>query len=135
MRVRVDAIGTYMYPDVVVMCGKPEFEDAVVDTLLNPVLVIEVLSPSTERYDRGARFAHYRAIPSLQAYMLVAQDRAWVELYVRQPYDTWNFRACIGRPNQVDIEPLGIRIELSDIYESLDVPDTLPDLIDPSREP
>ena len=78
MRVRTSPIGSYFYPDVVV-CGKPRFEDNVFDTLLNPILIVEVLSPSTEAYDRGEKFAHYQELTSLQEYILVSQDRIRVE--------------------------------------------------------
>jgi Uma2 family endonuclease len=73
MRVKVSETGMYTYPDVVVACGTPAFEDAYVDTLLNPTVIIEVLSPSTEAYDRGEKFAHYRRLPSLREYLLIAQ--------------------------------------------------------------
>lgn len=89
MRVRIPATGLYTYPDVVAVCGEPRFEDDERETLLNPNLVVEVLSPSTEDYDRGRKFAHYRSVPSLQVYLLVAQDRAHVEVFTRQPDDRW----------------------------------------------
>lgn len=81
MRVKTNPTGPYFYPDVVVVCGEPQFEDNVFDTLLNAILVIEVLSPSTEAYDRGEKFAHYQALASLQEYFLVSQDRVRVEHY------------------------------------------------------
>lgn len=95
MRVRTGPQGSYFYPDVVVFCGAPQFEDNVFDTLLNPTLVVEVLSPSTEAYDRGEKFAHYQKLTSLQEYVLVAQDRIQVDHYrlmetqwVRQTFHT-----------------------------------------------
>lgn len=84
MRVRVDATGLYTYPDVVVVCGEPEFQDREVDTLLNPTVIFEVLSESTEAYDRGVKFGHYRKIPSLREYVMVSQDRMLVERYTRR---------------------------------------------------
>ena len=84
MRLRVNATGLYTYPDLSAVCGEPEFLDDVVDTLLNPVLIAEVLSPSTESYDRGRKFEHYRCIPSLQQYLLVSSDRIGADLYTRQ---------------------------------------------------
>src|SRR5690242_1556857 len=83
LRVKVSARGMYTYPDVTVVCGRQEFEDAQVDTLLNPTLIVEILSPSTEAYDRGAKFGYYRALPSLREYLLVAQDQVLLEHYVR----------------------------------------------------
>jgi Uma2 family endonuclease len=79
MRVKVGPTGIYTYPDIAVACGRPQFEDAEVDTLLNPALIVEVLSESTEAYDRGAKFAHYRNIASLQDYLLVSQTECRVE--------------------------------------------------------
>lgn len=84
MRVTVNATGLYTYPDVLVVCDEPRFEDASVDTLLNPTLLVEVLSPSTEAYDRGEKFSHYRHIESLQEYVLVSQNCMRVEHYLRQ---------------------------------------------------
>ena len=89
MRVKVSATGLYTYPDVVVVCGEPRFEDAEVDTLLNPKILFETLSKSTEGYDRGKKPEHYRSIPSLAEYVLIAQDKPHVEHYVRQPDNQW----------------------------------------------
>jgi Uma2 family endonuclease len=71
MRIGIRSIGKYTYPDVAITCGKEEFEDAVADTLLNPVVLVEVLSESTEKYDRGSKFEHYPKLPSLRLYVLV----------------------------------------------------------------
>ena len=68
-------MGSYFYPDVVIFCGDPQFEDNVFDTLLNPILVVEVLSPSTKAYDRGEKFRHYQELASLREYILVSQDK------------------------------------------------------------
>ncbi len=81
MRVHIPATGLYTYPDVTVVCGTPQFDDKEFDTLLNPTVIIEVLSPSTEKYDRGKKFEHYRSIPSLREYVLIAQDEMRVQLY------------------------------------------------------
>ena len=81
MRVRTGSKGAYFYPDIVAFCGEPQFEDNVFDTLLNPILVMEVLSPSTEAYDKGEKFAHYQELTSLREYILVSQDRIRVEQY------------------------------------------------------
>src|SRR5437868_4498366 len=87
MRVKVNPMGMYTYPDVVAVCGEPAFEDEQVDTLLNPTAIIEVLSPSTEAYDRGEKFIHYRRLDSLQEYVLVAQDKPRLEHYARHSDD------------------------------------------------
>lgn len=84
MRVKVDVTGLYTYPDVLVVCDEPRFEDASLDTLLNPTVLVEVLSPSTEAFDRGEKFSHYRHLESLQEYVLVAQNCIRVEHYLRQ---------------------------------------------------
>ena len=84
MRVSSPLTSSYFYPDVVVVCEEPRFEDDVFDTLLNPIIFVEVLSPSTEAYDRGEKFAHYRQLASLQEYVLVTQDKVLVEHYRRQ---------------------------------------------------
>jgi Uma2 family endonuclease len=89
MRVRVPAADLFTYPDVVVACGGPQFADAETDTLVNPTLIVEVLSPTTESYDRGNKFAHYRTLPSLAEYLLLAQDRVRAEHFVRQGDGGW----------------------------------------------
>ncbi|ETX08524.1 Uma2 family endonuclease [Candidatus Entotheonella palauensis] len=105
MRVKISRTGLYTYPDVVVVCDEPLFEDAEVDTLLNPIVLVEVLSPSTADYDRGGKFEHYRTLPSLQGYLLVAQERCHVVHYTRQPDNTWllaetsNIQDCIHLPS------------------------------------
>ena len=89
MRVHMPATGFYAYPDVVVVCGEPRFLDDQDDTLLNPGLIVEVLSPSTEACDRGRKFEHYKSIESLREYLLVASDRMHADLYTRQPDGRW----------------------------------------------
>ena len=84
MRVRTNPAISYFYPDVIVVCGEPSFEDDTFDTLLNPILVVEVLSPSTAAYDRSEKFEHHKQITSLKEYILVSQDRVHVEYYHRQ---------------------------------------------------
>jgi Uma2 family endonuclease len=92
MRVAVDATGLYAYPDASVCCGGPQLADGHNDVLLNPVLIVEVLSPSTELYDRGDKFKHYRTIPSLREYLLVASEHIEVELRRLQPDGEWTLR-------------------------------------------
>ena len=84
MRVRASPTVSYFYPDVVVVCGEPRFEDDAFDTLLNPILVVEVLSPSTAAYDRGEKFEYYKQLASLQEYILISQNSVRVEHYCRQ---------------------------------------------------
>lgn len=119
MRVRVPATGLYTYPDVVVVCGEPEFEDGEGDTLINPNLLIEILSPSTEDYDRGRKFAHYRSLPSLQAYLLVAQDHVHVELSTRHNNSFWMLWETDDLKATLEIPVIGVTLELADIYDRL----------------
>lgn len=121
MRVKVDATGLYTYPDLVVACDRPEFEDAEVDTLVNPVLIVEVLSGSKENYDRGAKFAHYRALPSLLEYLLVAQNEYWVEHYARQPGERWLLSDYRGLEAFLTLASIDCRIALRDLYERLEL--------------
>lgn len=95
MRVKVNSIGTYTYPDVVVVCDEPRFEDSHFDTLLNPTVLIEVLSPSTAAYDRGEKFTSYQKLDSLCEYVLISQDSVCVEHYLRegQDWDLTEFRS------------------------------------------
>jgi Uma2 family endonuclease len=109
----------YTYPDLVAVCGEPRFEDPAVDTLLNPVLIIEVLSDSTERYDRGAKFTHYRSLPSLREYLLVSQTECRVEQYVRQPCHQWLLTEHQDLYAHIDLESLGCQILLSEVYERI----------------
>lgn len=89
LRVRIGALNIYTYPDITVTCGAPQFGDERPDTLLNPTLIVEILSPSTEMADRTTKFARYRRLPSFREYVLIAQDRPLIEHYVRQDNGTW----------------------------------------------
>ena len=89
LRIKVARAGLYTYPDVAVVCGEAEFEDRSEDTLLNPTVLIEVLSPSTEAYDRGAKFEFYRTLESLTDYLLISQSKPIIEHFTRQPDDRW----------------------------------------------
>jgi len=115
MRVKTSPKGAYFYPDVVVFCGEPEFEDNVFDTLLNPILVVEVLSPSTEMYDRGDKFAHYQELASLQEYILVSQDRIRVEQY-RLLKTQWVQTEFHGHEDVLLLNSIGCKLPLQDIY-------------------
>ncbi len=123
MRVKAAEASSYHYPDVAVVCGTPQFEDAQVDTLLNPTLLIEVLSPSTEAYDRGSKFAHYRKIASLQEYLLVAQDQPNIERYVRQG-DVWILSEVTGIEAFISLKSIDCVLSLREVYDKvLDVVD------------
>jgi Uma2 family endonuclease len=121
MRVCVSPTGLSTYPDVVVVCGEPQFQDSEVDTLLNPTVIVEVLSPSTEAYDRGKKFAHFRRLDSLHDYILVAQDRMCVERFTRQG-DEW-LLAEFSRPEDVlRLDSIQCEMALSEIYAKLRFP-------------
>lgn len=121
LRVKVEATGRVTYPDVVVVCGKPVFADDVKDTLLNPLVIVEVLSPSTEADDRGEKFAHYRRIPSLQEYVLIAQDRVCVEHYRRQG-EQWVLTEYSDLESTLDLPGIACRVALRDIYDKVEFP-------------
>jgi Uma2 family endonuclease len=117
MRVHILATGLYTYPDIAALCGEPQLEDDEPDTLLNPGVIIEVLSPSTEAYDRGSKFDHYRSFESLQTYMLVAQDRWQIELYQRQDTGDWLLSVVKGPEARVSLSAIGCELALADVYE------------------
>ena len=98
MRVSVRGGEPYVYPDIVVTCGPQVFEDDTRDTLVNPLLIVEVLSPSTEAYDRGDKFLLYQAIPSLNEYVLVSQTPRRVEIFRKQPDDSWLYQSWPPSP-------------------------------------
>lgn len=121
MRVRVKPTGLYTYPDVVVVCGRPRFDDTQVDVLLNPTVIFEVLSDSTEAYDRGAKFAHYRYLESLQEYILIAQDRMQVDHYARMG-NQW-LLTVFSHPDEVlSLPSIECAIPLSEIYAQIELP-------------
>ena len=120
MRVKVDATGLYTYPDVVVVCDKPEFEDAHVDTLLNPTLLIEVLSDSAEKYDQGKKSRHYRRLESLQEYLLISQYEPRVEHYARQEDGHWILTDAAGAEAKVPLAAIDAELLLSEVYARVD---------------
>lgn len=121
MKVRVEVADVGAYPDVMVICGEREFLDGRRDVVTNPHLIIEVLSESTESYDRGQKFAHYRTLESLGAYLLIAQDRVSVDLYLRQADGSWNMRAYEDLTETLEIPGIEARLELAEIYDKLEL--------------
>ena len=115
MRVRTKPTGSYFYPDVVVVCDKPRFEDNVFDTLLNPILIVEVLSPSTDAYDRGEKFAHYQELVSLREYILVSQDRMRVEHH-RLIETQWVGKTFETPEDVLKFNSIECELPLQDIY-------------------
>jgi Uma2 family endonuclease len=126
LRVKVEATGLFTYPDLSVVCGEPRMLDGEMDTLLNPTLIVEVLSESTERYDRGKKFQHYQQIPSLREYLLVAQDEPRIEQFIRQPNDDWLLHKVVGLNSTLSLPSLGITIELAEVFANVKFPPSNP---------
>jgi Uma2 family endonuclease len=120
MRVKVSQTGLYTYPDMVVVCGEARFEDAHLDTLLNPTVIFEVLSPLTEAYDRGDKFTHYRRLESLVEYLLISQYRCQVERYVRQADGQWLLSEFNDPQGKLELTSIGCQIPLAEIYERVE---------------
>lgn len=120
MRVRIEAANAGKYPDLVALCEVPRFHDERRDLLLNPTLIVEVLSRSTEAYDRGGKFAIYRRLPSLDEYVLVSQDRPLVEVYTRQPNGRWLLGEIEGLAGEAAFESVKCRVAMREIYDKVD---------------
>lgn len=116
MRVKVSATGKYTYPDVVIACADEMFDDEEMDTLLNPVVIVEVLSDSTEAYDRGRKFEQYQLIESLAEYLLVSQEPYRVEQYARRGRREWNYSEYRDAGDVVPIAAAGCMMPLKDVY-------------------
>ena len=108
------------YPDVMAVCEESQFLEKRRDTLLNPSLIIEVLSPSTEAYDRGRKFEHYRSIESLTEYLLVASDRIHTDLFTKQPDGRWLLTSADRLEDSVDLLSIARRLNLADLYEKVE---------------
>ena len=121
MRVKVSAAGLYTYPDILVVCDEPRFEDASVDTLLNPTALFEVLTPSTEAYDRGAKFGYYRQLDSMQEYTLVSQDVMRVEHYLRQK-EQWILTEFSSPDDIVQLTSINCELPLREVYAKVEFP-------------
>jgi Uma2 family endonuclease len=119
MRLKIALRRSYVYPDLIVVCGEPRFVDDYVDNLLNPTVIIEVLSPSTEAHDRGERFEQYRGIDSLREYLLIAQDRYHVDHFVRQEGGHWLLKDADGLEATLVLPSIGCELVLADVYEKL----------------
>jgi Uma2 family endonuclease len=122
MRVKVDLTGLYTYPDITVVCGEARFDVEHNDTLTNPVVLIEILSKSTEAYDRGEKFAQYRRLDSLKEYLLVAQDHYRIECFTRQPNGQWLLSEAIGPDGVIELESIGCTLALSEVYDKVEFP-------------
>lgn len=121
LRILVEATGLYTYPDVSVVCGQPRLvRDRHQDNLLNPQLLVEVLSPSTEAFDRGRKFEHYRTIPSLSEYLLVAQEKPVLEHFLREGGGAWRFSAVQGMDAALILPTLGLDLPLGEVYQRVE---------------
>jgi len=121
MRVNINPTGRYTYPDVVAVCGERRFEDSEVDTLLNPTVIVEVLSDSTQSYDRGEKFDHYRKIESLREYVLVAQNSMRIDHYALRD-GQWVFSALTAAEERLSLSSIGCEVGLAEIYEDVEFP-------------
>lgn len=129
LRVRIERTGLYCYPDLVIVCGEPQTAEEDKDTLVNPRVVVEVLSPSTERYDRTTKFRHYKQLPSVQEYVLVAQDEPLCERYVRQADGAWAHVEFVGLDAALELVSVPVAVPLADVYARVTFPP--PDRPDP----
>jgi len=119
MKICVAATGLFTYPDVVIVCGDPVFHDVQRDVLLNPQVLIEVLSDSTEAYDRGKKFEHYRSIDTVTDYILLSQDRPKVEHFTREAGGRWLYTALVGIESVLEIPSVKCRLVLADVYDKV----------------
>lgn len=120
LRVSVRGGESYLYPDVVVTCGQEQFEDGQLDTLVNPIMVIEVLSPTTEGYDRGVKFLAYQSIPSLVEYVLITQSPRRFEIYRRQPDGAWLYQSWAFSPPPLVLQSIGCSLTPDEVYFKVD---------------
>ncbi len=123
-RCKVERTGLYTYPDIVIICGKsiPASDDPL--SIINPTAIIEILSPSTKDYDRGAKFRNYQQIPSLVEYVLVAQDEAVIERLIRQADGSWGIVSFVGLDAELEFTSVPVRIPLAEIYSGVSFPES-----------
>jgi Uma2 family endonuclease len=119
LRLKIESTGLFTYPDLSVVCGEPQFADVQPDTITNPTVIVEVLSDSTEAYDRGKKFEHYRRIPSLQEYLLVSQNEPRVEQFIRGDAGQWLLREAAGLDASLELPSLQVTVALREIYANV----------------
>ena len=122
LRLKISATGLYTYPDVIVVCGEPQFDDDHKDTLLNPTLIVEVLSESTKDYDRGGKFEQYRMIESFVEYVLIAQDKRHVEHFVRQAGNRWLLSETNRLEDTIELTSIACNLMLTEVYDKVELP-------------
>ncbi len=121
MKVRIAANDVAAYPDVMVICGERQFHDGRRDVVTNPTLIVEVLSDSTEAYDRGDKFRHYRSIESLRAYLLLSQSRVQAELFLRQPDGTWSLSSYQDPSESIPLRVIEAELALAEVYDKVEL--------------
>ncbi|MEI8213411.1 MAG: Uma2 family endonuclease [Planctomycetota bacterium] len=119
LKLRIEATGLYTYPDLSVVCGEPQVETNGGDVLLNPVLLVEVLSDTTEAYDRGKKFEHYRTIPSLKHYVLIAQDRYSIDCFTRSADGSWVLTSCQGLDGKILLDAIDGELVGAEVYDKV----------------
>lgn len=124
LRIRLSGRPKYVYPDISVICGQPQADpdDSRGESFLNPRLIVEVLSPSTEQYDRKAKFDRYRQVESLREYVLVSQDTSRIETFARQPDGTWAFDVAVGIEAVAKLRSIQVDLPLSEVYAGVEFP-------------
>jgi len=135
IRVLNKATGSYLYPDLLVICGEPILTDLHKDTVVNPLVIVEVLSPSTEAFDKGDKFAHYKLLESFQVYVLVSQDQPLIQKFTRNS-EGWQLTEYAGLDSVLTLEAIEFAAPLSEIYEGItfaEPPRTAPRLVNPTE--
>lgn len=127
LRVQIQKNGGFFYPDVSVICGKPEYSDKRNDTVTNPAIIVEVLSPSTESRDRGIKFANYRRLASLKEYILVDQNAPRIERFARTTDNAWLLTETSGLDTELEIAAIECRIPLAEIYDKVEFTEPVPE--------
>ena len=121
MKVHIAAADLGTYPDVMVICGERAFHDGRRDVVTNPTLIVEVLSESTEAYDRGDKFRYYRSLESLQAYLLLSQHRMQAELFLRQPDGTWSLSSYQEPSESIPLRLIEAELSLAEVYDKVEL--------------
>lgn len=119
MKVRIQESRNFFYPDITILCNEPHFHDDRRDIILNPLLIIEVLSKSTEAFDRGAKFQAYQSLESLQEYLLIAQDKPVIEQFVKRSDGKWIYAATIGKESSLELPSIECSLSLSAVYDKV----------------
>ena len=126
-RVRIGRTGLYCYPDLLIVCGPPEYSAEDPDTLVNPRVIVEILSDSTERYDRTTKFEHYQQLPSVMEYVMVSQHQPRCERFTRTADGVWTFIAFVGMDAKLELTSVPVQVPLADIYAGVVFPEAQSD--------